>query len=306
MTVLPGERPNLMEIEKIMSVYTLLLRVLLAVTSVISLQVHAEDKQSYEAQAAEGAEQEMTWIQKAREGDVQAAFNLGYTYYTQQNYSGALRWYGKAAELGNARAAFEIAILYRDGDVGEPDEKIMISYLQQAAKRGLDLAQMELGFSYLQGTGVEQDVMKAMYWYEQAAKQGNAEAQYTLSTLYWTDTRGIEQAAMEADGSMNEMDAAYSSNDRKAAYWLCQAALQHHGQAQFTLSQIYGSGDHNVAVDSKQSRLWLQNAANSGLEEAETELLDVNDPWYASFGVWASEFLGRSPENATCPNIAII
>lgn len=266
------------------------------------------------AEAAESGEQELVLIEKANKGDASAAFNLGYSYYTQQNYPGAIRWYGKAAELGNARAAFEIAIIYRDGLLGEPDMKKMISYLQQAAKQGLVLAQTELAVSYLQGTGVDKNEQTAMYWYEQAAKQGDAEAQYYLGHLYWKkqdiqigfmDSDG-QSYRVTADGITIKIDPRYESNDKKAVYWLCQAAEHNYGDAQLELSHLYGheyaigakSGD--IMVNIKQRDLWLQKAADNGVERAKQELANNSVPWYTAAEKWAKD-LFEPTEQATCP-----
>lgn len=288
---------------------------LLIVTLSASLTpVQATQSTTASAEAAESGEQELVLIEKANRGDANAAFNLGYTYYTQQNYPGAIRWYGKAAELGNARAAFEIAIIYRDGLQGKPDMKKMISYLQQAAKQGLVLAQTELAVSYLQGTGVDKNQQTAMYWYEQAAKQGDAEAQYYLSHLYWNNTQDSQDGFMDSDGQSYrvtadgvtiKIDPRYESNDKKAVYWLCQAAEQNYGDAQLELSQLYGhewgtrSGD--IIVNIKQRDLWLQKAADNGVEQAKQELANnMNVPWYTAAEKWAKG-LFEPTEQATCP-----
>jgi len=277
--------------------------VMFGLTSVTALSVQADNKQPFAVEAVQGYEQETALIKKAGEGDAGAAFNLGYTYYSQQNYPGALRWYGKAADLGNARAAFEIAIIYRDGLLGKSDLKKMTQYLERAAKQGLDLAQMELGASYVQGTGVDKDLKQGMYWYEQAAKQGNAEAQYYLSQLYWSDDRGIQDAFASADGALSEMDARYSSSDRKAAYWLCQSAQQNDAQAQYKLSEAYSYGRGDIPLDQKQRKLWLHKAAANGSEQAQQEIANTSTTWYTAAERWAKGLLETSPE-ANCPNDA--
>lgn len=280
-----------------------LLYVMLGFTSLTAHVAQADDALPFTVEAAEGYEQEMALIKKADEGDVAAAFNLGYTYYTQQNYPGAIRWYGRAAELGNDRAAFEIAIIYRDGLLGEPDQKKMIKYLTLATKHGLDLALMELAASHLQGTGVKQDVKTAMYFYEKAAQKGNAEAQFALSKLYWSADRGVEDAFASADGQLDEWDARYSSDDRKAGYWLCQSAQQNYAPAQYALSYAYGFGQGDIPLDQKQRKLWLHKAAANGSEQAQQEIANSSVAWYTAAERWAKKLFETTPE-PTCPNDA--
>ena len=49
------------------------------------------------------------------------------------------------------------------------------------AKRGDAKAQFELGIMYQNGEGMPQDYNKATYWYQKAAEKGNAGAQYLLA-----------------------------------------------------------------------------------------------------------------------------
>jgi len=89
--------------------------------------------------------------QQANQGDVEAQFNLGLTYYNgegvPQDYAQAMKWYRLAADQGVAEA------------------------------------QYNLGLMYYNGRGVPQDDAQAMKWYRLAAEQGDAEAEYNLKRL---------------------------------------------------------------------------------------------------------------------------
>ena len=52
------------------------------------------------------------------------------------------------------------------------------------AKEDNAKAQYNVGLIYANGLGVKRDVGEAQKWYEKAAKQGNAAAQYNLAQLY--------------------------------------------------------------------------------------------------------------------------
>jgi len=56
--------------------------------------------------------------------------------------------------------------------------------LIQKAGKGDAKAQYNLGVMYDQGQGVEQDHKKAFGWYKKAAEQGVAKAQYNLGVMY--------------------------------------------------------------------------------------------------------------------------
>lgn len=233
---------------------------------------------------------------KAAVGDACAQFNLGYVYYTRQAYPVSELWYAQAADQGVARAAFELAILYRDELLPGGDAK-RIPLLEQAANQGLDLAQVELGVDYLlQGDDPQQQFI-AMQWFEKAAVQGNTHAQYLLAEEYWTDDNGIQD--ISSDDGLAER---YVSNDDKALQWLCKAALGGHEQAQYALSHAYSIG-RGMPSNQIQRRLWLEKAAASGHPDAIAELGTSDTAWYTQ----AEQWLKRQTvsEEARCPDVAL-
>ncbi|MCZ4282804.1 tetratricopeptide repeat protein [Kiloniella laminariae] len=237
----------------------------------------------------EDAEQEMTLLGKGQKGDVCAANALGYYYYTQQNYPPALEWWGKAADLGHARAALELAMIHRDGLIPDPDLAEMNHRLQQGAELGQVHAQLELGLNYSEGSGIEKDLGQAMYWFEQAAKQGNPAAQYLLGWYYWTDERG-----------MDDMQGPYASNDDKAAYWTCLSAQQDDPEAQYELSKAYSIGRGNLTADQDQRAAWRQKAADNGSEEALDEIAQLSShTWYTKLERWGQSLFKPATE-ASC------
>lgn len=238
---------------------------------------------------AVGPEAEFDLFTVANAGDGCAQFNLGFTYYTQQQYSRAEQWYAKAAKQGNTRAAFEIAMMYRD-DLLTNDAQQRQHWLQQAAEQGLDIAQVELALDFLD----EQDHLSAMYWFEQAAAQGRPQAQYLLGEQYWSDLRGVE---MMAEGDERAM--RYSSSDAKALYWTCLAAKQDYPDAQYAMSEAYSIG-RGLPVSRAQRQLWLQKAAANGHEEAKLYADNSSEPWYSRAESWLQRKTDRSV--ISCPD----
>jgi TPR repeat protein len=234
-------------------------------------------------------EAEFNLLSQANAGDACAQFNLGFRHYTLQEYSRAEHWYAKAAKQGNARAAFEIAILYRD-DLLTNDAEQRQHWLQQAAEQGLDLAQIELALDFLDA----QDQLSAMHWFEQAATQGNPQAQYLLGAQYWSDERGVEFAA-EGD----ERALRYSGSDAKALYWTCLAAEQDYPDAQYAMSEAYSTG-RGLPPSRAQRRLWLQKAAANGHEEAILYADNSSEPWYSRTEQWLQNQVERSV--ISCPH----
>jgi uncharacterized protein len=235
-------------------------------------------------------------LQRANDGDACAQFNMGYQFYTQQDYTESEHWYAKAAEQGVSRGAFEIAMLYRD-KLLPGDDSERKRWLNQAAEQGFMLAQVELGIDYLDNPGDQDERYQAMHWFEQAAKQGDVQSQYLLGELYWSRDSGVEFAA-EGD----ERAVHFSSSDSKALYWVCKAAQNNHAPAQFSLSQAYSTGS-GVAVNRNQQQLWLELAADNGSEEAKEQLDDSGLAWYTRLEKWAQRQM--IDETAQCPDSAL-
>jgi TPR repeat protein len=98
-------------------------------------------EQAYQAyRAGEYARAHTLWLERAEQGDANAAVNLGHLYE---------RGLGVSRDLARALAWYE-----------------------QAAERGDPHAQYQVGLMYELGMGVEPDISTADYWYERAISFG--------------------------------------------------------------------------------------------------------------------------------------
>lgn len=278
-----------------------LLRALAGLPLLLSLYARAEVAPGCEVLIENKPSIIFQYLDQAGAGDACAQFNLGYLYYTRQQYPVAERWYTKAAEQGISRAAFEIAMLYRDKLLPGGQEQTL-RWLQQAAEQGLALAQTELGYLYLQDRQDARGLFTAMGWLEKAAEQGHPQAQYLLGEMYWSDARSSADADMALGEDEFHLLERYDSNDAKALYWLCQAAQNDDEFAQFSLSEAYSRG-RGMPVDQLQSRLWLEKAATNGKEEAIAILASDNGSWYDKAELWIKRQAGDGL--ARCPQIAL-
>ena len=144
------------------------------------------------SESVSAAEQEdiQTLRQRAEQGDTDAQFNLGLSYYqgqgVKQSDKQAVYWWRKAAEQGDPIAQFNLGLMYEDGrGVAQNDAKAVYWY-QKAAEQGNVDAQFNLALMYEDGRGVAQNDAKAVYWYQKAAKQGDAGAQAALDNMQKT------------------------------------------------------------------------------------------------------------------------
>jgi hypothetical protein len=108
----------------------------------------------------------------------------GQAAYDRHDLAGALAIWSEAARAGNARAAFDLGLLY-DLTSPLPDHAAKaFGWYQQAAQAGLADAEFNVAVMLDSGQGVARDGAAAALWYGRAAAHGNARAAYDLAQLY--------------------------------------------------------------------------------------------------------------------------
>ncbi|UYN99313.1 MAG: SEL1-like repeat protein [Devosia sp.] len=154
----------------------------------------------------------------------------------------------QAAADGDARAQFELAAIYTEGQVVPQDYAEAAVWYERAAAQGFAPAQYRLGNLFEMGTGVEQDLDQARLWYQRAAEAGNRMAMHNLAALYAGGQMGDQQFEM-------------------AAEWFERAAARGMTDSQFNLGMLYARG-LGVDQDFEQSYKWFSLAARSGDADA--------------------------------------
>ena len=82
----------------------------------------------------------------------------------------------QAAEQGNAKAQYNLGVMYDKGLGVRQDYAQAVQWYRRAAEQGYAGAQFNLGVMYDSGQGVRQDYAQAAQWYRRAKEQGAAEA----------------------------------------------------------------------------------------------------------------------------------
>ena len=96
--------------------------------------------------------------------------------YLKGDYEKAVTDIEFLANGGEARAQFDLGLMYDQGKgVPQNDARAMYWY-GLAADQGEPRAQYNLGLMYLNGQGVKPDVVKAYYWIMLSANRGNVNA----------------------------------------------------------------------------------------------------------------------------------
>ena len=161
----------------------------------------------------------------AENGNIDAARRMGTYYYdgagVKKDYSEAIKWYEKAALLGDQWSRIRLGEMYRDGKGTLPDvekavkwfektstfgnivslfdtlelfhtgllekndnyEKWMYALKKLAENGNIDAAR-RIGTYYYDGAGVKKDYSIAMKWYEKAALLGDQWSRNRLGEMY--------------------------------------------------------------------------------------------------------------------------
>lgn len=118
-------------------------------------------------------------IKKARKGDKEAEFIIGYLYEkgrgVPQNIENAVKWYEKSAGKKYTKALNNLAYLYQNGNGVEKDIIKAERLLKMSAKQGDDVACLNLGILFQ--TNNELSMENAKFWYKKAMNKGNEVAE---------------------------------------------------------------------------------------------------------------------------------
>jgi|GEM_PF-2564724 len=101
------------------------------------------------------------------------------------------------AEQGDARAQYNLGVMYGNGNGVLKDNKICLKWYTLAAEQGHADAQYNLGAMWDNGKGIVESNQAAVKWYTLAAKQGDADAQYNLGAM-WDNGKGIVESNQAA------------------------------------------------------------------------------------------------------------
>ena len=210
----------------------------------------------------------------------------------------AFNWFKRAADLGDARAAYFTATMLRCSPGITKDEKLAFDHFLKSARAGHPNSQYEIGRYYTNGRGLVQvNYETAAVWYKKAADQNNAEAQNMLSLMY-SDGLGIEQDMRQArllseaavkirlKGRVAETnlgrcyltgESGHPRDLQLAHEWNRRGAKAGHANASANLALIYAAGlgrDRDITT----SLFWLQKSAEDFTPEL-SWVLNQPDDW---------------------------
>ncbi|MPY72046.1 MAG: hypothetical protein GEU92_18440 [Alphaproteobacteria bacterium] len=158
----------------------------------------------------------------------------------------------EAARGGDARAQYDLGVLFARGEDVPRDDKSAVEWFERAALRGYAPAQYNLGVVYEQGRGIDRNPALAFFWYQSAAEQGHVRAQHNLGTLY-----------AEGIGTPRSYDQARN--------WFTKAAEGGVVESTYSLGLLHENG-LGVKQDRARAEEHYRKAASGGSERAAARL----------------------------------
>jgi hypothetical protein len=252
-------------------------------------------------------------LPRAQAGDPKAMTMLGEIYSNgfgvKRDVAKAADWYKRASDAGDREAMFALAMIRLSGR-GSPDKQDAVRLLASAAKLGEPKAAYNLALLYLDGQTLPQDIKRSAELLRQAADAGNPEAQYALATFYKEGT-GVEkdpekaarllQAAALADNVDAEVEYAIAlfngtgtpRNQAAAVSLLRKAARQNSAIAQNRLAFVLVRG-MGAPMDKIEGFKWhlVAKTAGKGDPELDAEMAKLSPEDRAKAEALAHRWLG--------------
>ena len=96
--------------------------------------------------------------------------------YIRGDYDSAVRDLQFLAQGGEARAQYDLGVLYDKGQGVPQSDAQALQWYERAAEQGEPRAQYNLGLMHLNGQGVAPDMIKAYFWTSLSASHGDRHA----------------------------------------------------------------------------------------------------------------------------------
>ena len=102
-----------------------------------------------------------------------------------RNTKAAIKWFSKAVDQGSTSSITDLARIYENPESGPlQDIPKALKYFRRAAEMGDWVAQWELGNKYELGKNVEHNPVKSLMWLKRSAEQGYQQAQQDLGRIF--------------------------------------------------------------------------------------------------------------------------
>lgn len=190
------------------------------------------------------------------EGNTRAMIGLGNMYLNgwgiPKNIKEAEKWYTTAANKGNPEALFILGRIYKDPKNKSYNPKKALQFFEKAALSGFTSAWGQLGYMTMSGQGTEVNFEKAFTIFLKGEKVNDVQSIYGLGYMLY---KGL--------GCKQDYKLAVSK--------FIHGTTRRYSPSMYMLGLCYRNG-YGVQVDEETGKMWLNQAASLGHEDAEKEL----------------------------------
>ena len=116
------------------------------------------------------------------------AYLKGFQALEQRDYKTALYYLSLFAANGDAKANYNLGIMYREGLGVEKDDVQSLTHFIEAAESGHMLGNYAVGLAFLTGQGSDIEAEAAIYYFTEAALLGHAISPIEIGNLYFQGT----------------------------------------------------------------------------------------------------------------------
>lgn len=186
------------------------------------------------------------------------AFDAGLAAEDAGNYTEAVRQFMTAADKGEATAAWNLYIMYLNGNGVEKDETKIVQWLLRSAELGSIDAMFMAATWYCNGSDyLEEDDEQALFWAKKAKESDELDDDYDAQI---DDL--IRQ--IESDIAFNAATAAQDAGNYAEAVRQYEIASDKgDAYAMYSLAEGYYKGTFGTEKDYKQALFWAQKAKDS-------------------------------------------
>lgn len=164
----------------------------------------------------------------------------------------------RAATMRHPEAMSDLATAYAFGRGIDRDDQMARDWLDLAIKLGSASAMLRLGLMHMTGHGVPVDEMEASHWLHKSAAYGDAQGMYVVAMLYEEGYGGVAPDMWQLVSRLE------------------QSAKAGHVPAMFLVGDIYEGGEDGIIpADERKAEYYLVNAAEAGHVDAMEKLANL-------------------------------
>jgi TPR repeat protein len=151
-----------------------------------------------------------------------AMINLGVCYENgrgvEKNAETAVKWYTKAAELGDSDAMFNLGVCYENGMRRREERRDGRQVVHEGGRVGQLATRCSTGRVLRERHGVEKSAETAVKWYTKAAELGNSNAMFNLGVCYENGTASRRASRRPSSGTRRRPSWATRT---RCSTWAC-------------------------------------------------------------------------------------